>query len=363
MADRSAVTSPNRALRVGYRLRWCYLALVVFGAVLWWGMWPGQTFWEVLDTWDSNPVLHAMDMVAFFWGLEEGAGWFSDDAAMTGVWGWPGVRWNWYGVQTARFWAWWSVGAFGVPVLLAGAVVGFVGVRPSSGRRLPAKRRPSWIASSIAAGFGGLSLAGAVLMVLHLADWLEPWIDAATKRFVHPLGLPQSSRHNPGVWSWPPHVVWLIAAGVPPAFAGLWFGVLRREVYWRLERMTRYVGLLALALLVVSLVAGLRRLGPWDTYWEIDLVLWPTVWFSAATALLWAAACRVWLLFKLVRYEQKRAAMMTTSPVCYACDYDLSGSLDGGATRCPECGVAVPAEVLAARAAAVEAETDKSQVT
>lgn len=355
MAESPQVTSPNRTLRLGYRLRWLYLGLVIFGAMAWWAMWPGQELWQAIEVYGSNPVLHAMDIVAFFWSGD--TGWFSDDAGLDSVWGWDGYSLR-YGPFSLADWLWWAAGGLGIPLSMALCVFGFVGVRQINARRWPARSRLSWGARVCASAIGGLAIGGFVLMVLHLSGALYGWSQAII-----------NSQHAPGyygtirreVWQWPPQTIWLLVVSIIPAAAGVWLAVLRREVYWQLERTTRYVGLFAAMLLVVSLVLGLSRVGGWGDYWGLRLELWATVWFSASTALLWAAACRVWLLFRLVKYEKQRVAMMTVSPVCFACEYDLSGSLRGGSTRCPECGVAVPPEVVQRFAAVSQSGSGKKE--
>lgn len=353
MAESPQVASHNRALRLGYRLRWLYLALVVFGAIVWWGMWPGQALWAVFEKpgyYSNNPILYLMDVIAFFWLGGGGDGWFSDHAGMDEVWGWPRIRYWWYyNVGAIQQCLWWVAGAIGLPVALIGGVLGFVGVRPNLSKSLPAKRRPSWSALAFATLAGALVLSGLAMVSLHLTGWLEVWDEAWENAVVRGF----TTRLTPGLMAWPPHMVWLLIVSVLPVIVALWFLVIRREIYWQLERMTRMVGLASFGLFVFSLLAAVSDVGRGGGYWGMRLNVWPTVWFSASTALLWAASCRVWLLFRLVKYEKQRMAMMTESPVCFACEYDLSGSLRGGVRRCPECGVAVPGEVVERFGAAV----------
>jgi len=143
-------------------------------------------------------------------------------------------------------------------------------------------------------------------------------------------------------WLLPP-VRWLLVLGTIVSAIGFWIAVLRRELYWRLERLTRYVGLISGSLWVGAMVLYFSGAGGYRYVMGGDV--WRTVWFSAFTALLWAASCRVWLLFRLVKYEKMRMVKMAESPECFACEYDLTGSLRGGVMRCPECGTRVPLEV------------------
>ena len=59
----------------------------------------------------------------------------------------------------------------------------------------------------------------------------------------------------------------------------------------------------------------------------------------AATVLFWAWACRVRLLFQLERYRIE--AIDNPEQICYACGYDLRGTIAAERNQCPECGAAV----------------------
>lgn len=338
MAESPQVASHNRALRLGYRLRWLYLALVVFGAIVWWGMWPGDSYWYMNFSDEVNPVLRMLDLVAFYW-MKGDEAWFSYDAGFDAVWGY---EFSFYGRASTSDWVWWGCFSFGVPALLITLIVGFLGIRKNTTKLLPAKRQLSGFAFVCVVLANSMMLGGVAVMVLHLTGVLKLWEEAA-QQVSNPQNLFAFSK--PTLFSWPPHIAWILILAFVPSAVMLWFLIVRRETYWQLECVTRWIAISSGILLTVALIAGIT--GRFDDgYYALYITVWRTVWFSASTALLWAAACRVWLLFRLVKYEKQRVAMMTESPVCFACEYDLSGSLRGGVRRCPECGVAVPGEVV-----------------
>ncbi|MEM9420775.1 MAG: hypothetical protein AAGA25_17245 [Planctomycetota bacterium] len=338
--------SQKLALRLGYRLRWLYLVLVVFGWIAWLGMYPAQVWWKVFFEYGVNPVLEVMNSVVFFWTGEDK--WlFHYDDGMDGIWGWPRDWSRRYGSPLYARWLWWGAGGIGLPLVLMFSVMGFVGFMPVTIRRLPAKRRVAWMAMLFSSCVGAMAIGGGVLMAMHYSGLLKMWAEWAAVNRTGQSNLINSNM--PLLLHWPPEVLWVLIGSIFPAALLIWFGVVRRDRYWRLERITRYVGLGAAIVFVASLIGGLHNRWAWGyNYWALGIgsSVWPTVWFSSSTALLWAVSCRVWLLFRLTVYQRQRIASMIDSPECFACEYDLTGSLRGCATRCPECGVAVPAQVI-----------------
>lgn len=349
MADPSPILSRDRVLRLGYRLRWLYLGLVVFGAMVWWAQYFGQTgwlFWS--DDWQAlNPLLRFMDVAYFYWfGTHET--WFSSGSGVEWIWGISLSDWMFSrAINGGAGWAWAAIGiALAGPILVGLGVVGYVGINRRRDRQLPAVKPLGWLSWSIAATAWGVVIATALLLILHYIGGLSWWSDYA-------YGLLSGQGGSPGwprdllidLFEWPLHPLWLCVSAVLGGVGLMRFVVLHDERFWRMEKSCRWVMFSSATLLVLSISSYFTSLRfAFVEYWQIDVI--KTATFFSSTALLWAAACRVWLLFRLVKYEKQRVAMMTESPVCFACEYDLSGSLRGGARRCPECGVAVPGEVV-----------------
>ena len=196
-------------------------------------------------------------------------------------------------------------------------------------RELPAKRRPtnrSILASSLMASL--LSTAGIVLLLDALGVW--NWVVHSSPRFLLRLtGLGPIAPDGPSVW---PGIVILCLGCVfwSAVFSTNWAYSTR---CWQFERMT--LGLLIVAAVILLLTVVLRFTLPVTTP-EIEVDGRYTAAVLATTVMLWAWGCRILLLFQLKRFERLR-----NSVVCYACGYDLSGTLAALRHACPECGMSI----------------------
>ena len=129
-----------------------------------------------------------------------------------------------------------------------------------------------------------------------------------------------------------------------------WFIWRRSERYWWLERVT------------LGLLVGAIILAGWSWGWGIVHYQGrythhiQSQWYSASavmvmfvfsvTVALWAWGVRIGLLFRFAAYE--KAARENPDGQCFACGYDLRGTLQAGREKCPECGQRILLEQRAA---------------
>ncbi|MEM6855594.1 MAG: hypothetical protein AAF593_14400, partial [Planctomycetota bacterium] len=292
MADPSHIRSYDRVLRLGYRLRWFYFGLVVFGGVVWWAQYFGQTAWLLWsEDWRAlNPLLRFMDVAYFYW-LGDDETWFSSGAGLEWIWGVSFSYWLFFqAMNGGAGWRWAAVGIAAVgPVLIAMGVVGYVGINRRGKRQLPAIKPLGWISWSIAAAAWSGVLASGLLVVLHYTGGLHWWSQYAFDRLAGPGG--------PSGWprkffidlvGWPLHPVWLF---IPASVGGailMKLLISQGERYWRMEKVCRWLMFSSATLLVGSIATYFTSLDfAFVRYWQIDVI--KTVIFFSSTVLLWAA--------------------------------------------------------------------------
>ena len=116
----------------------------------------------------------------------------------------------------------------------------------------------------------------------------------------------------------------------------------KQQRFWQFERMTLYLLIASIVLLLLPLICDALEWGR-DYSWDTHSGRYTTR-ILAATVLFWAWACRIILLFQLMRFEKQ--ARETPDHECFACGYDLRGTLGANRKNCPECGVAIAIEML-----------------
>ncbi len=338
------------------KARWLYLALWL--AVVW--VWCGLYAW-MFD--GFNVFEWVMQVVAYFWTDDMEA--LPRANGMFYVWGYDIPDW-WHRWPREVQIAFESVGV-SIPLLVMTMGISLtVGVGRRQRAALPAKRRMTLVARGFATLFLGLLIAALTLEVIDRVGWYDSWNSFYLRyhrqdRFQFSTGSHTYS--TTPVTTWVPHAAWLLSAGWLFAAGCLWWFARARDRYWKLETLTKWVIVVAILVLLWKWLAW-PLLGSGRNYWWWDWMLDPdhTVIASALTCLVWALGVRTWLLFRLRQYEVDRAAQQRDAPECVACEYDLRGSLAGGAARCPECGHPVPDEVVRAFAAGEEARARSAEV-
>lgn len=306
-------------LRLAFWLRWLAALAWCLVAVIY------------LD-WLFAPLMHGRQVeggwwypsrfVFYAWKSRTDLDWFRfGDTGLTGVLG------NSLDPQAHK--ARYAALAGGLVVLAALSAWMFLALGRQWLRELPAKRRPTTrgiLASSLMAGT--LSAAGIALLLDTLGAW--DWVVLGAPRFLLKLaGLGPFAPDGASVW---PGLVILFLGCVfwAAVFSASWAYSTR---YWQFERMT--LGLLVVAAAIVLLTITLRfQLPVFTPATEIDGRYTAAV--LATTVLLWAWGCRVLLLFQLKHFERMR-----NSVACYACGYDLTGTLAAKRRDCPECGTGI----------------------
>lgn len=253
----------------------------------------------------------------------------SGHVGVSGIWGLKGV----FGMRVSEPYQFTfiAIGWLALAVLSAAL---FLPWRTEGASILPARRklsRRACVGAGFAASHTGIGFIAALLY--GMGKWND-WWHAPIRDWT------RSSSSLPLLASIPR---WLVAAlaglAVLAAFTAIGAVVLRfvsrhRQQYWQLERIT--LGLI-LASLVLWIVA--RALDPmwsvrfWRNY-RYDPIR--TALAMAWTTLMWSWGCRIRLLFLLRRYEQA-----PEDQSCFACGYDLRGTISAGRKLCPECGAAI----------------------
>ena len=281
-----------------YRLRW----LLLLGAI---GCWAGGALWVLNPYWPR---------VEFGWlepqtpaGLVGVLGYFVDDGGV-----YLALAATYLGALLLAQWCflaprrWWRVNL------------------TATGR--PMKR--SILAASLMAA---MLTVGLLAALLELPGWWESLLE-----FMPRYGQTPGSEMNywPGV----------IALAVAWALWGVIFTIYWRQGdrYTQLGRMVR--GLIAGSILelIVCIPAHVWVMRQRDCYCVRGTY---TGLVFAGTVLLWAFGPALILLFLREKYRRQQLL-----PACPACDYDLRGSVNAGATHCPECGAAIPAAMRPAQA-------------
>ena len=140
------------------------------------------------------------------------------------------------------------------------------------------------------------------------------------------------ARDGPSVW--PGVVILLLACGFWAAVLSVSWSYSTR--YWQFERMT--LALLVIGAAIIAATEVLRFKLPSFPERPLEVDGRYTAAVLAATVMLWAWGCRILLLFRLRGFEQMR-----NSVACYACGYDLRGTLAAERRACPECGAPIGA--------------------
>lgn len=205
-------------------------------------------------------------------------------------------------------------------------------------RQLPALRPLSWWQRIVAAWMAALLVTAAAWLVM---DETNLWQDVYGWFSSTSYSQPQLSNVR---WQYfgVPNLWWAGPAMLGVAFAGCLVLFLRArsedDRYWKLERLTRRFALAALAIWVWTGVHA--WFGEAEDVYEDGY----TAGVLCTFVLLWAVGVRALLLLQLRRYERVRDD--TDEPICFACGYDLRGSLPAGAVSCPECGTPIAKRLL-----------------
>ena len=325
-----------KVISLGYRLRWLYVLLFLALAWLWWAVYlEGHVLpWA----WACNARF--LFVTQAYWTTHQGDAWFGYLGGAFGLGFSPT-----YG-GSGGFPLWSRGLALALILLWLTLVPLFLGLRGRTRQRWPA-RTPLHVGAIVAAAImAGFLSTGAIALGL-VAYRPDMWLQFISLPFRLPALQPLAQ-------TGPSPVALSVAAAVPVtltvAMTGAWAAGLawsRRQQtvgYWRLERVTRWLAIAAIALWLGRWIVpqfGSIQPGPG---WGVPAMTQAlhTASFAATSVLVWVAAVRTWLLFRYRAFEQAE-----TEPVCFACGYDLRGSIPAGATHCPECGMRISAELLA----------------
>jgi len=223
------------------------------------------------------------------------------------------------------------------PVALGTLILVYVGLGKAKLEHLPARSAFRPLPQAISALFWGLCLAGfaAIIIELTTGEWDE------VVRFNGNWGKgPRYSSHIDRAW---PSFTIILVGG---AAMYVLMMILKRghDRYWQLERVSRGVLCAAFALLITSSTIWLLRDMHLLRGFDNDAVR--SADFAAWTCLVWAMGCRTRLLFRLRKHEKLKNQHDLENPECFACGYNLRGSVMAGSKRCPECGVSISRELL-----------------
>ena len=220
-------------------------------------------------------------------------------------------------------------------LLVAGFILllaySFLPTKTERQSQLPAQRPLSWrarLAVSLMAAMLSLGLIAAALS--YLQSWHDVTIWLRSNELVSRAG-----RVSPPAGSYIlTGAVMAVPTAVYAALGLAWHACLTmfrktRQCYWQAERMTLYLCLASIVLLAAGVITGARarRIIRWMDIGGVQLAM-----MIGWLVLLWAWGCRIRLLFLLERYKQ------TPDTLCFACGYDLRGTLAAARTQCPECG-------------------------
>jgi hypothetical protein len=205
----------------------------------------------------------------------------------------------------------------------------------------PARRMPTATAA-IAAGFMAalltMSLAATVLETCgYWPHFVLSWLNVAE-------GL--AARFQPVQYSlanFSDELILVPSLALLAVAWALWHVVFsifwrRRERFWQYERMTFWQTIGGAVLTVTALLAQLATRANRGDHLAMDGYY--TGLTLGGTVLLWAWGCRVITVFRLRRFERS-----PVGAICAGCGYDLTGTLMGKRTECPECGANIPEEV------------------
>ena len=324
-------------INLGYRLRWLYLLLCLALAWWWWAVYL-ERYLVPRGRAHNASLLH---LTRAYWTGQQGdvsfgylGGAFGIDP--TSAYGWG---------RTDPLWL--SSFALALVLLWLALVPLYLGLRGRTRQRWTV-RTPLHAGAILAtAVMAGMLSTGAVSLALML------WDPLLWGRFIYlPLNWPgiealiMRGQRRPPWW----------AGSITPLtltilLIGAWVVALRwrgRDLaaYWRLVRVTRWLAIAAITLWLARWAVPYLRPAPPPPWpfgaWAMHSAL-HTASFAATSVLVWVAAVRTWLLFRYRAFEQAE-----TEPVCFACGYDLRGSIPAGSTHCPECGMKISPSTVAA---------------
>ena len=306
--------------QISYRTRW--LTVAAWGVcMVFYLSWIFEPVVSRYTDWWYPSVYLRLVAYMFFGGFKP----LFRGEGLYGVLGFdPTSPWRWSGIADYSY-NLYLLGWFSVFVLSA---LLFLPRRSERQSMLPAKRRPT-ISSVIAAAFGASVLTmGFGALVLGLAsqwDSLIVWINTTLSSKLAAARLPGFAGALSVLVGFA--VVLLMTVMWTFVLHGLWR---RRERYWQYERMTLWLMVGAVMLLIVAGIShgAASYLDHEDGAYTGLALGW--------TVLFWAWGCRIRLLFLLPRFEQSPA-----DTLCMACGYDLRGTMAAGRSECPECGARI----------------------
>ncbi|XAL99979.1 hypothetical protein OT109_01065 [Phycisphaeraceae bacterium D3-23] len=354
MGSKPAGTSGASTIARYFAFRWAYLFLsFILLCVLMSLLFIGNLYYSDAVPWWSPSFL-------IYSGWPGWPGVIGETAASR-LHGFLGLDFDAYGWRRGPA-AWWiqeplNIAAIVVSVLLIVATALFIIPAQGSAKNLPASRPiplRGRITAALVNGFIAAALfAGIiettgfdVIPVLDKLGWLVP----AQPQNINSYGYyyPPPDRLMPtwGIWSM---ASWLstslIALPVAPASIGVGiFWPPPRDRYWQTERRTLIYTVLGLAMIAAS--SALCDDDPDNyTYHEHFLGGWFSVWLVGWWVLTWAWLSRTALFFMLRRHDL--ALTDPDNPACFACGYNLRGSIMAKQTKCPECGTPISERLMA----------------
>jgi predicted RNA-binding Zn-ribbon protein involved in translation (DUF1610 family) len=261
--------------------------------------------------------------------------------------------------------SWWieepiNIASVIIALLLLSATASFIIPAKWSMKSLPASRPiplRGRITAALINGFiaaalvaGAIETAGYdVIPVLDALGWLAPVQQWGNQQTHHQSYFTYSTyeRLMPtwGVWalaSWLTVALIVIPVALFSLVAGAFWPIPSNR-YWQTERRTLIYTFVGLAMISASTLLcdkdaenyrhSVHFLGGWFSVWLIG-------WW----VMTWAWLSRTALFFMLRRHDLAQSD--PDNPTCFACGYNLTGSLMGKQTKCPECGTPISERLL-----------------
>lgn len=324
--------SKLNAVDLGYKIRWVYLAfwlmLVVYGL-----SWMSEMMFE--GEFYDKPWMPSLEIR---YAIEDVTGLGRQSPNLHGFDGVLGMQFDYNNGGV-------SWGRVGVACITAFTVlfcmIMFVPLLARA-NQLPARRKLTWRAMAACLIMGSFLLTACVMIIVTQSADFFSFIYYGQWEELPALSL----RGGKGGFNVPSvrSITWEYAAPTPACTATILvsmiilvpaFIVLQRRAdrYWILEKVSRWYAAIACIVAIVAIGLGeldaTQVLGRREGYLSAQVL--------CTIVLTWALGCRVWLLFLLQKYRRG-----TTGNECFACGYDLRGTIAADRKECPECGTTVP---------------------
>jgi len=336
MSDILTLDKPKRGrfAHVAYRWRWLFLVLWCVLALLWWAVYVEPLIWG----WRGGPVRGFIGFLSFYWtqteyrfdrylprGLDELPGFYDFHALL------QPAGWRYFQIEALIAWIDGVVILFGVLVGIY-ASASLLGLLSRSQKQaLPARKELTQMQIVFVALASGALLACLASLVI---GFLSPMIWSAFIYLEWPNPSNSGFSNYPTIW---PFIALALVLAVPAYFAWQKLFV-RIQRFWKIEFITSVLSFSSFVILAWSYWAA------HEWVYHEDAVLQPM--FYSASIFLWAFGLRVWLLFRLKRFERD-ALKHREEPECFACGYNLRGTILAQGKTCPECGAPILKEQVA----------------